>query len=126
MSTKGIKQSAELIQKRVNSRRGYHPPEESRRKMSIAKSGVNNPFYGKHWKESSKKKLRISMAGYKHSEETKEKIRAARIRFYQEHPEIMDRYKGQNSPMFKEHDINSNVDACVFRILEGLNKGGYK
>ena len=35
--------------------------EESKRKMSIAKSGVNNPMYGKKFSKESRKKISLGM-----------------------------------------------------------------
>ena len=70
-----MEQSAECAQKQVESRKGYHPTEGTRKKMREAKLGAKNPFYGKRWKESSKIKFKMSMDGFKHSEETKQKLR---------------------------------------------------
>lgn len=84
-------------QKIGNSHVGKHATEETRRKMSIARSGKNNhmygkcgvahPMYGKHVSEETKQKLRgkrpsISgknhpMYGKQHSRETRERISRA-------------------------------------------------
>lgn len=42
------------------SRHFNHHSEETKRKMSEARSGENNPFYGKHHTEETKKKIRES------------------------------------------------------------------
>ncbi len=104
-----MEQSAEWVQKRVASRKGYHPTEETRKKMREAKLGAKNPFYGKHWKESSKMKFKMSMAGFKHSEETKQKLRLNKLEFYKNHPEEKERLKGENNPMYgKVGPLNPN------------------
>ena len=55
--------------------------EETRRKISISKSGENNPFYGKSLSEETKRKLSEAnrgkdnpLYGKSHSEETRRKI----------------------------------------------------
>lgn len=60
---KGVKKSAEHIRKMSESQRGKIISEKTRQKMSENNRGVNNPNYGRH-----------------HSEETKQKIREARLR----------------------------------------------
>lgn len=45
---------------------GFHPSKETREKMSIAHSNIS---------EETREKLRLARLGYHHSEETKEKIR---------------------------------------------------
>lgn len=65
----GIKQSEELIAKRVEARKGYKHSEETKRKISQGNKG-------RHLSEEHKAKLRAANLGFKVSEETKEKIRA--------------------------------------------------
>ena len=48
--------------------------EESKRKMSEAKTGENNYWYGKHHSEETKKRISESKIGKHLSEETKRKI----------------------------------------------------
>jgi group I intron endonuclease len=56
--------------------------EETRLKMSLAKSGKNNPFFKKHHSKESREKIALSNKGENgsfygkhHSEKTKKKIR---------------------------------------------------
>ena len=60
----------------------YKHSEESKKKMSEAKTGEKNPMYGKHPSEETKNRISESMSGEKnpmygkhHSEESKKKIR---------------------------------------------------
>jgi DNA mismatch endonuclease (patch repair protein) len=92
------KQSKEWIRKRVESRKGYHPTEETLRKQSEAKKGSKNPMYGKPRSQEAIQKFIVTRAGYKHSNETRQKIREARLRFYKEHPEAIP--KGEKNPMY--------------------------
>ena len=48
-------------------------------RQSKAITGENNPMYGKHHTEETKKKIRESKIGKHHTEETKRKIRESRI-----------------------------------------------
>lgn len=57
--------------------------DEKRSERSELYSGENHPMYGKH-----------------HSEESKKKMREARIKFHQEHPDFM---LGENNPMYGKH-----------------------
>ena len=59
----------------VNSNLGIIPSLETRKKMSVARSGENHPMFGKH-----------------HSEESK-------IKMIENHPDI----SGKNNPMFGKH-----------------------
>lgn len=111
MIRKGYKQSAEWVRKRVESRSGYKPSEESRIKMSKAKLGSNNPFYGHHWNERQRESIISSHLGKHQSEEAKKKISIARINYYNLHPEAkpvgknnpMYDKKGKLNPMFGKH-----------------------
>lgn len=49
--------------------------KEIKRKISIANSGENHPFFGKKHSEESRRKFTESRKGKKHSEETLEKMR---------------------------------------------------
>ena len=62
---------------------------ETKQKMSIAKTGKNNPFYEKTHTEETKQKMSLdrsgagnSMFGKKHSEETKQKMRKPKPQRY--------------------------------------------
>jgi DNA mismatch endonuclease (patch repair protein) len=125
-----MKQSAEWAQRRVGSRKGYHHSPSSIEKMRAAKLGVKNPFYGKHWKESSKAKFRLSMVGFKHSEETKEKLRSIKLEFFKTHPEAKERFKGKNNPMYGKIGIlNPNFGKHISErqraILREVSIGRY-
>lgn len=65
--TSGLKQSLEVIKKRIESRKWYKHSEESKQKMSNSAKGF------KHSEEQIKKIIE-SRKGYKHSQETKDKI----------------------------------------------------
>lgn len=100
MGTKGLKQSKEWVRKRVEGRRWYHPTEETIRRMSLAKSGSKNPFYGHKWTERQKALIPLSHIG-KHTPETsREKISLSRRRYYGLHPE--KRPTGINNPMYNK------------------------
>jgi group I intron endonuclease len=72
--------------------RDYHHSEESKAKMSEAKSGMylgdENPMYGKKHSEETKAKMREKankrltnpMSGRKHSEESRAKMRLAKLK----------------------------------------------
>lgn len=53
--------------------------EETRRKISEANSGENNPMYGRHFSEEQKKKMSEALKGRILSEETKNMISKARV-----------------------------------------------
>ena len=98
-----VKQSKEGIKKRAESRRGYRPTEETLKKQSDAKKGVNNPMFGKPRSPEAIQKFILSRAGYKHSTETRLKLREANLRFYKEHPDATP--KGEKNPMFGKVSI---------------------
>ena len=56
---------------------GKHHTEETRKKMSEAKSGENNPMYGKHHSEETRRKISEKKKGISlppHTEEAKMKM----------------------------------------------------
>lgn len=59
----------------VGQNKGIKVSESTRKKLSEVKSGSNNPIYGKKLSEETKKKISESHIGFKHSDETKEKLR---------------------------------------------------
>lgn len=76
-SAKGRKQTKEHIRRRVDSykktiRENGRPPvsDETRKKISEANSGENNPFYGKTHSENFKKEHSERMKGNKHNAKT--------------------------------------------------------
>lgn len=81
---------------------GKKHKEETKKKISEAIKGENNPNYGKtgeqcprwgtHWSAEVKNKISESHKGFKHSEETKEKMR-------KNHRD----YSGENHPQYGTH-----------------------
>lgn len=74
--TNGYKHTEESKRKMSESRKGKVPTEEHKKNLSIANSGIYNPFYGKKHNEESRIKISRSMKGKTgrvHSEETKKK-----------------------------------------------------
>lgn len=63
-----------ILIKCVNSNLGVGFSEETKKKLSKSRSGKNNPMWGKHHIEESKKKMSEALLGRKVSEETKQKI----------------------------------------------------
>lgn len=58
---------------------GVIPSEDTRKKMSDARKGEKNHFYGKHHSEETKQKLSVINSQRKASEETRAKQSAARL-----------------------------------------------
>lgn len=95
----------EIKKKTSQSLRNKYPSNETKRKMSIAQSGKNNPMYGKpspnkgkHFSLETKQKMSVArkgkqvgenhpMYGKHHSKETKQKISIA--------------VRGENNPSWK-------------------------
>jgi len=80
----------------VNSNQGITFPEETKKKMSEAHNGKNNPMYGKHHSEKARERISEAkrgenhpMYGKHHSKEAKEKISKAN--------------NGENNPMYGKH-----------------------
>jgi len=61
-----------------NPNYGKHFSEETRKKMSESKYGENNPMYGKHHTEESRKKMGESKIGKHHTEESRIKMSCAK------------------------------------------------
>jgi hypothetical protein len=72
----GRHHNKESNEKNSKAHIGKKHSEEAKRKMSISRSGENNPFYGNHSMSGDKH----PMFGRKHSEEAKAKMRAAHQR----------------------------------------------
>ena len=61
-----------------NFNKGKHHSAETRKKLSEALSGENNPFFGKHHSEETRQKIAEANKGKHHSAETRKKISEAR------------------------------------------------
>lgn len=59
---------------------GLTHSDETKEKLRIANTGSNNHRFGKRMSEEQKEKIRTSMSGNRHSEETKNKMRAAALK----------------------------------------------
>jgi group I intron endonuclease len=95
---------------------GHIHSEETKRKMSESRSGENNPWYGKHLPEETKKKLSESLKdkmvgennpfyGQTHSDETKQKLSEyASARIGELNPNYGNHtLSGENSPWYGKH-----------------------
>jgi endogenous inhibitor of DNA gyrase (YacG/DUF329 family) len=83
---------------------GKHLSEETKKKLSDANKGENNPNYGKHRSEETKKK--ISDANKHPSEETRKKMSDAhrgKHRSEETRKKISEAKKGGNNPNYGKH-----------------------
>lgn len=78
-SAQGTHHSAETRAKISEGNKGKKCSEETKRRMSAATSGENNPNYGKHLPMETKAKLSAVLMGRVASEETREKMSLAMI-----------------------------------------------
>ena len=83
------KKQSERKKGELNPNYGKHYSEEERRRLSELLSGENAPMYGKHHSEETRRK--ISEANTNPSEETRQKMRQAKIGIY----------NGANNPQAK-------------------------
>jgi hypothetical protein len=72
--------------------------DEYKKKMSIALSGENHPLYGTNVPQERKDKIRKSLLGFRHSDETKKKMRLIAI-------ERIQNRVGQLSPGYNPNAI---------------------
>ncbi len=63
---------------------GYRHTEEHKEKVSKRMEGEGNPNYGKTFSKEYKENLSKAQKGRKHSEKTKQKMREARKKFYED------------------------------------------
>ena len=61
--TSGYRHTDEARKKMSEAHKGKTISEETRKKMSIVKSGENHPMYGKHHSEETRKKISIVKSG---------------------------------------------------------------
>jgi len=83
-----------------------HLSEETKRKMSEAKKGENNPFYDKHPSEEHKHKISETQKGKKLSEEHKYKISEShKGKKHSENTKrkLSELLKGENNPLYGKH-----------------------
>lgn len=100
--------------------RGYKHTEEWKQKMSKARSGKNNPNYGKHLSEETKQKISMNHADMSgknnpfynrtHTEETRQKMSEAKI----------GKYAGKNNPKAKSI-ICITTNRVFFTVREAAN-----
>lgn len=91
---------------------------------TMDKDGENNPFYGKHHSEETRKKLRetwertrTERSGFSHSEETKDKIRKTKIG-----------KKNPNATHILQYDLDGNFLKewdCIADIVEFYGMSGH-
>ena len=89
-----------------NSTNGYTHTEETKRKMSEALKGKNNPNYGKHLSEEHKRKLSEALRGKHHTEEARRKMSESKKgrTLSEEHKrKISDAQKGENNHFYGKH-----------------------
>jgi hypothetical protein len=113
---KGTKHSEETRKKLCENHvgtLGKHPSKETRHKMSLAKSGENNPLFGKRHSKETRKKMSENNVGNKGkhlSEETRRKMRLA----------ALNRIEKLHGPVYP----NYNPSACT--LIEEYGKAnGY-
>lgn len=127
-------------QKKSESMKGFRHTEETKRKMSEARRGEKNYFYGKHHTEESKNKLSKANKGRKTSEETKKKLsevtkgsknpRAKKVRCI-ETGQVFDYIREANEFLGKNR-LSSDISKCCKGKLKtcgglslGICRGGY-
>ena len=91
---------------------GKHHTEETKKKMSEAKSGTNHHMYGKHLSEKTKKKLSEAKSGKVHTEETKKKMSEAR--------------SGVNNHMYGKTGFKNHSSKSCICISTGLAFGSVR
>ena len=111
--------------------KGFRHTEETKRKMSEARRGEKNYFYGKHHTEESKNKLSKANKGRKTSEETKKKLsevnkgsknpRAKKVRCI-ETGQVFDYIREANEFLGKNR-LSSGISKCCKGKLKTY--GGY-
>lgn len=99
-----------------------HLSDETKKKKSIAKSGKNHPFYGKHLSDEHKKKISDAQKKRLSSDEARQKMNKglkkawqkrksgeAYIRFKKERKEILEKIK-EMEELKMENDVDYYID----------------
>ena len=120
-----------------NSHKGVIPSEETRKKMSEAKKGEKNSFYGKHHSEETRKKLRkirlnrvIPFKDTSIEIKLQQEIKKRNIKF-EKHKAILgqpDVFVNPNICIFADGDYWHNLPGRKIRdkyVNEELKKQGY-
>ncbi len=105
---KGRKRPEEVIRKGVETR--MKNDSYKRSKESIIKTALKNT--GKKRSEKTKKKMRLAQLGTKASEETRKKMGKLKIKYYKEHPEIIEEIKKRRANQvlpFKDSSIEIKI-----------------
>jgi len=123
MYGKENKHTIETKQKISNKLKGRKLSLKTCRKMSEARQGENNPFYGKHHRKESMDKMvatRRKNDSYKQTQATKDKISKGNKEYYKLHPE---RNKGKNHPNW-QGGISNNPYSAEFsnKLREEIRK----
>ncbi len=91
---------------------GRHPTEETRKRLSLSKSGENHPWFGKHHTPEELAKISKGNKGKAVSQETRDKMsKIARDR--------------KNNPMFGRHH-SPVTRAKISKAVSGENGGHWK
>ena len=101
--------------------------EETRKKMAEAKTGENNPMFGKHFTEEHRKKMSESMTGRVFTEETRKKMAKAKgvngILQYSKDGEFIAEYTSVREAERQTGCNQSNICQCCKGKLKSA--GGY-
>ena len=89
-----------------NPQYGKHHSEDTRRKISDAMKGENNPQYGKHHSEDTRRKISDTLKGRTVTDETRRKISDAmkgRTVTDETRRKMSEAMKGENNPQYGKH-----------------------
>lgn len=86
---------------------------ETKNKLRLINLGENHPMYGKHWSDEVKLHMRLGKLGFKHTEETKEKMKSNHIDF-----------KGENNPNYGKN-LSDNSKNKIGFANKGSKNGMY-
>lgn len=113
--------------------KGVPGTEDFRKKMSEVTSGENNPFYGRHHTEETKKKISEAHKGMRLSEETKRRLsemnKGRNNHFFGKHHSEETRKKwslkrsGKNNPQYGKRLYNNGIKEAF--CFEGQQPEGW-